>query len=350
MAHYLWALDAIDDIDRVRIPRRIVVDRRDYFQSMNDEEFLKNFHLSKWSVQEVLREIHLPLSNDRRGCPVPPVMQTLITLHWLATKNLQSSVAKMFDVSQSFVSSCISTTLQAIANLLELYIYFPGKEDLPVISEEFSSIANFPGVMGAINCTYIPLMKPSGLQLKKFWCMKGFYAYCVQAICGPNLKFFDLVPYCPGGFGKNRIFYNSNICKHLEENRCKYPGHLLGNSDYPNLPYLLTPLPNACNHSELKYNQSHAETKRCIQKAFVMWKRRFRRLTVPFKTNLDTVVKSICVTAVLHNIAIQHQDPLPASDDIHEEEENGNVEDVNEKARLILEGRLKRSDIIQHTF
>ncbi|KAG0719535.1 hypothetical protein GWK47_050264 [Chionoecetes opilio] len=111
-------LDAAE-AERIRLPRRIVKDRLDVFPSLTEEEFTSRFRLSKHSAKTLLDDLKLPEANDTRGCPVPPHLQLLITLRWMATGELQLSIGDTFDVSQQFVSSCSSRPVRAIAALTQ---------------------------------------------------------------------------------------------------------------------------------------------------------------------------------------------------------------------------------------
>ena len=71
-------LDVLEDAggDRVRLPRRVVKDRSDYFLSLTEEEFTTRFRLSKESARDLLTRLHLPEANDLRGkCE-------LLSLYW----------------------------------------------------------------------------------------------------------------------------------------------------------------------------------------------------------------------------------------------------------------------------
>jgi len=48
-------------------------------------------------------------------------------------------------------------------------------------------MSGFPGVLGAVDCTHIPIQSPGGARAEEFRCRKVFFSLDVQAACGPNL-------------------------------------------------------------------------------------------------------------------------------------------------------------------
>ncbi|KAG0725926.1 hypothetical protein GWK47_037610 [Chionoecetes opilio] len=56
------------------------------------------------------------------------------------------------------------------------------------------------------------------------------------------------------------------------------------------------------------------ETRNAVERAFGVMKRRFRYLSIPMRTSLDTTMATACTAAVLHNIARKFRDGLDDSD------------------------------------
>ncbi|XP_045118142.1 LOW QUALITY PROTEIN: putative nuclease HARBI1 [Portunus trituberculatus] len=167
-------------------------------------------------ARSLLTQLHLPEANDSRGCPVPPYLQLLITLRWMATGDLQLTIGDAFEVSEQFVSACSSRTVHAIATLCEQYVQFPDWHHLRFVKENFNAIAGFPSVIGAIDCTQIPIMSPGGPLAEQFRCIEGFFSLNVQAVCGPDLKLYNIVCRWPGSVHDSRIFRNSALYAQLQ--------------------------------------------------------------------------------------------------------------------------------------
>lgn len=250
------------------------------------------------------------------GVSVPSQIQLHITLRWITTTCLHSTIAHIFQISQPFLSLCISKTLCAVAALTRQFVRFPDKEKLENNMKIFQTIANFRYVFGIIDCTHIPIQKPEGEFAEQFRCSKGFFSLNVQCVCGPNFEFYTLVCRWPGSVKDSRIFTTSFLCEQLK--RGVYTGHLLGDNEYPLCPYLLTPVINATSENEVRYNEAHCATRNVIERCFRLWKRKFCRLTIPLQTSLETAINSINSAAVLFNIVIKHRDILPETELIGE--------------------------------
>lgn len=59
--------EIIENIAALQPPRVALTERNNVFLSLNDEEFLARFRLSKDSVKFILNEIHFPEFHDGRG-------------------------------------------------------------------------------------------------------------------------------------------------------------------------------------------------------------------------------------------------------------------------------------------
>ena len=110
----------------------------------------------------------------------------------------------------------------------------------------------FFSIIDAINCTHIPILSPSGLQAEQYCCRKGFFSLNVQAVCGPDLQFFNIIHRWPGSVHHSRIFANSSL--HAQLQARDHDGNLLGDSAYPLCPFIMTPVLNPSRQSETRYN------------------------------------------------------------------------------------------------
>ena len=253
------------------------------------------------------------------------------------------------DVSQTTVSQCLKLVTRAIASLSRQYIVAPSGNNLRRIVQDFYDIAGMPGVIGAIDCTHIAIQRPSVDNPEIFRCRKGYFSLNVQAVCGPDLRFHNVVARWPGSVHDSRIFGNSRLCADLEANlNPRY--HLLGDAGYGLKGYLLTPVASPCNAQERSYNNSHTRTRNTVERAFGVLKRRFGYLGKKVRTALDTTKTVIVAAIVLHNIAVETRLVLPQDgrdiiiidDNLPNEvplQRNGNIQ-----------GRVKRQQIIRDFF
>ena len=76
----------------------------------------------------------------------------------------------------------------------------------------------------------------------------------------------------------------------------------------------MTPLNNPETPAEKRYNAAQTGTRVTVERAFGIWKRRFRILCNKMRLKLDNVPSVIAACAVLHNIAIDLNVPGPDDD------------------------------------
>ncbi|XP_011883917.1 PREDICTED: putative nuclease HARBI1, partial [Vollenhovia emeryi] len=91
--------------------------------------------------------------------------------------------------------------------------------------------------------------------------------------------------------------------------------------------YLLTPLLHPTTAAENLYNNAHIRTRNIVERVFGVWKRRFPVLSLGMRVKMETVQDIIVATAVLHNIARNHnEEEPPACCDLPDEEIGDNNE------------------------
>ncbi|VDI71132.1 putative nuclease HARBI1 [Mytilus edulis] len=207
----------------------------------------------------------------------------------------QLSIALRFYASGAF--------LQVIGDTL-------GKADIDEVKLGFHEQANFPHVVGCIDCTHVRIQRPTEDE-PAFVNRKNFASINVQAVCNHEGKFTQITADWPGSVHDSHIFKTSSICKHLEDNhKGLVDGVLLGDSGYMCRPFLLTPYNNPQEPHQERFNGSHVSTRSLIERTFGVWKGRFHVLHSEIRMKPDKVCRVIGACAVLHNIAVLRKDPL----------------------------------------
>uniref|UniRef100_A0A914UW91 DDE Tnp4 domain-containing protein n=1 Tax=Plectus sambesii TaxID=2011161 RepID=A0A914UW91_9BILA len=126
---------------------------------------------------------------------------------------------------------------------------------------------------------------------------KRYYSINVQAICGPDREFYNIVVKYPGSTHDSRIFTQSAICRDFESGWIR--GMLVGDAGYACKPYLLTSYNKpARNRTEGRFNKYHAKTRVCIKQAFGCLKWRFHvihgEIRLPDPNKVCTIIASCC--------------------------------------------------------
>lgn len=208
----------------------------------------------------------------------------------------------LISVSQPTVSRIVKMVSHLFSLKIQQFIKFPN--NLERIKEDFYTIARFPGVVGAVDGTHIPIQNPGGSYAEVFRNRKKFFSINTQIVCGPDLQIYDIVADRPGSVHDNRIFQASVLKRKMEQGIID--GILLGDSGYGCQRYLLTPVAQPENNSEENYNKAHIRTRNTVERTIGVWKRIFPCLSKKMATKLTTTCHIIVATAVLYNICRAH--------------------------------------------
>lgn len=206
-----------------------------------------------------------------------------------------------------------------LASHCQRYVHFPRNEgEFVDTRQQFYNIAHFPDVTGCIDCTHVPIKSPGGEFAEVFRNRKRTFSINVQVVGGPKLQIFDIVARWPGREHDSTIFNNSSVKTKFEQGILR--GYLLGDSGYPCLPYLMTPLQNTNTNAENRYNRSQIRTRNTIERLFGVWKRRFPCLSRCLGNKPERCCAIIVACAVLYNIGLMANDEFIG--DIFENNEN----------------------------
>ena len=295
-------------------PERVIAERNDHFYLMDDTKFVMRYRLSKQVTLKLLQQIEGMLEYPtNRNIPLTPIQQLLLTLRFYATGSFQIVIGDTNGVSKATISRYIKIVSEAIASLRHHYICFPSGDEARAVIQEFYRICNFPGVIGAIDCTHIPIQSPGGQNAEVFRNRKQYFSINVQTISDANLLIRNVIARWPGSVHDSFIFDNTQIRMMFETGRIP-EGHLLGDNGYRLAPYLLTPFLNPRNERQENYNRAHVETRNTVERQYGVWKRRFPALSLGLRTKVRTSLIIIVATAILHNIAIQTREEEPPED------------------------------------
>ncbi|XP_063598943.1 putative nuclease HARBI1 [Penaeus indicus] len=316
------------------------------FQVYSEAEFVDRFRLTKECCLQLLESIQeqLPIVESNKGHPISPQLQLLLALRYMATGNFQLTLADGSDVSQPSVSRCTANISQRISELAPKYIKFPDPQTEDVLMCQFADIAGMPGVVGCTDGIHVPIKNPGGEDGELYRCPKGYFLLNVMGVCDASLKFTNVVVHWAGSTHDARIFNESLLCERLRTGL--YKGYLLGDSAYPCRSYILTPVLNPRPGKQSRYNASHMRTRRVIERAFDVLKRRWAVLSAPLRTKLETSKNIIMACAVLHNIAVTHDIAL----DLPEGEQLDPSENPDPRPQDVQEDFNRRSSVIENIF
>ncbi|CAH2088598.1 unnamed protein product [Euphydryas editha] len=169
---------------------------REHFDTLDDQDFVTRFRLTKATVLSVLESIEDKLEfPSNMNDSISPINQLLCALRFYATGYYQMTAADLSGFSTSTAHRIVHRVSAAIASLRPRHIYFPElPDDIRQTQIEFYKIARFPYVIGATDCTHVKFIKsPGGENPEIFINRKNYFSLNIQAICNTNLEFTDVV-------------------------------------------------------------------------------------------------------------------------------------------------------------
>ncbi|XP_062914350.1 putative nuclease HARBI1 [Mobula hypostoma] len=354
--------------ERKAVPRRPYTPRvykepRSYLQ-LSEEQCIQRLRFSKAVVTEICQLLQAELQPRTRAWTALPVeVKVTVTLNFLASGSFQAAAAAdLCHISQFAAHCCIRDVTDALYSRREDFISFPeGAEQQAERADGFAHIANFPKVQGVIDCTHVALRTPH-VKPELYRNHKGFHSLNVQLLCDHEQKFLMVNAMYPGSSHDAFILRQSEVPAMFQPPDC-LDGWLLGDKDYPLLPWLLTPVQSPASTAQCNYNQSHRATRSLVKDAIRVLKARFRcldRSGGALQYSPERVSRFVVVCCMLHNLAIMRGQPLPEDfqqmdgedddddDDDEDEEEVEEEEVADEEEEEGEEGKVKEENASDH--
>lgn len=223
-------------------------------------------------------------------------------------------MGEKFNLGKASLSDWFFRIVRALYELAQKIIKWPNNHKRSLIQEDFKKFANIPKAVGAVDGTYIPIKKPKN-HAESYLTRKCNYAFTLQAISDPSLKFIDVFMGYPGSVSDHRIFVNSPIYRNIFQNPLQFfedESYILGDKAYPLLNWCMTPYIDRGNLLPLHYyfNECHAKTRQVVERSFCLFFGRFRRFKHLDMSDTEFIPKTVVAGCVLHNIAIDFEDDL----------------------------------------
>ncbi|KAJ8911984.1 hypothetical protein NQ315_003266 [Exocentrus adspersus] len=352
---FLHMVQEAEDAERqnqLRLERRIFRDEQNAFE-LPEREFRKCFRLSRQLVQDLIRDLTPHMDAGIRATRVPIHIRILGALRFFAQGSYQKAGGNEMHValSQPAFSRALSEVCLALEAISHRWIKFPLNE----AEKQEKKKSLWPRVIGCIDGTHIAIVVPRENE-HLYFNRKQYQSKNVQLICDANLVILNVKSNYGGATHDAFIWRNSNIKAHLEQmyNHGDHNSWLLGDSGYPQEPWLMTPIQGVPRDTpEGRYTAALTSTRNCVERCIGVLKNRFRCLLKdrvlhydPFKAgqiiNAVSVLHNMCVRA---NLAIEY-----------DEEEQRNDEDVPDvdaaviARNVLVQGQARRANIIQLYF
>jgi len=193
--------------------RRRQVCKQLRINDLSDTEIMQMTRFPRYAVSELCEMLKDDLSrNTARSRALPIDTQMLAALQFYASGSFQWMVGRSCGLSQSAVSHCVGDVTDALLKRSPEYISFP--TDTPTLrsttKQSLYTVAHFPNVIGAIDCTHIPIKAPS---VNEEACVdrKGTHSVNVEAVCDADMRLLDVVAKWPGSSHDSFIWRSSDL-------------------------------------------------------------------------------------------------------------------------------------------
>ncbi|XP_069059558.1 putative nuclease HARBI1 [Pleurodeles waltl] len=309
---------------------------------------IQTYCLNRETIMELVGQLEPDLLPDiRHPNAIPPTVQVLSVLHYLASGSFQVTVSLAAGMSQSMFSNVLRDVLSSLLKHLGSYIWFPQRAKLTTVKAAFYGVAHIPLVIEGNDGTHIGLM-PLRWSEQIYRNRKNINSVNVQLVCLADQYISQVTAKFPGSVHDSFILQNSNI-PHMMAPLMRDRAWIIGESGYPNLPWLLTPVRHSTADGEDCYNEAHGHTRWVIERCFGLLNARFHCLHISGGTllyNPQKVCQIIVACCMLHNLGLSCHIPLldaeegvavPVADegDMGSDEEEDDEDAADSRAELI---------------
>ncbi|CAH1976573.1 unnamed protein product [Acanthoscelides obtectus] len=118
-------------------------------------------------------------------------------------------------MSQQSISRAIHEITNAIISTFsEQLVHFPRTAlQKHVIKQRFMEARGFSGIIGAIDCTHVEILRPT---LEEHNYRKGYHSKNIQIVCDHDLKILNITARFAGASHDSYIWRNSLVRNELE--------------------------------------------------------------------------------------------------------------------------------------
>ncbi|XP_022162725.1 protein ALP1-like isoform X2 [Myzus persicae] len=326
-----------------------------WIEAYIDNDFHGHFRMTRSTFTKLVsmfrQDAQMDVSYTGGHEPLSIEKKLLITLWYLAKEGAMFTTGEFFNIAKSTVKKAVDLVVNQLCKFSSKIIVWPKKSDCVEIAKVFHEKSKFPGVIGAIDGCHFTV-KPPADQQDSYTDRKLNKSILMQGICTSNKIFTNVNVGFPGRLHDARVFVNSQVYIKVDEEGQEelfYSNiyHLLGDSAYPNLSWLIVPYKDYgnLNSRQRQFNYTLSKARVCKEHAFGLLKGRWRRLLYINTTNMKKASKIILACCVLHNFCLLNDDYL----DVVVE----NILKVNESQEHtrnrfeILTGDVKRNEILR---
>lgn len=236
-------------------------------------------------------------------------------MSFIANTEPLTPIATRFDISISSAFRVIRRVIAWLLTKLNVAITWPQNyEEISAACDMFISKFGIANVLGVIDCTHVKIEKPK--NAREYCNIKGYFSIVLQATVNANLQFTNIFCGEPGSSNCSRVLKKSPLYNTAMQDKNSLFPHdtfLIGHSGYPPLQWLVPPFREnkRITTDQKDFNIIHSNTRKLSDKAFIMLKRRFRRVKhFTVYRNISFITDTVVAACILHNYCIGENDYL----------------------------------------
>nr|XP_057940329.1 putative nuclease HARBI1 [Doryrhamphus excisus] len=159
--------DPVDEEARLlrrelRIRREVIHRPRLDTLSFPDNFLFERYRFTSPTITYIHNLIRQDIQNiTNRGRPLSSTQILCVALRFFANGSFLYNIGDAENISKATVCRAVRKVSLALKRQINSFVVFPGHKPVGVIKEEFHRIAGFPGVIGCIDGTHIPIVAPS---------------------------------------------------------------------------------------------------------------------------------------------------------------------------------------------
>ena len=286
------------------------------FTDWEDNQYMLHLRFGKdafWRLHAEYGE-GLERENTHMRRAVSSEKRLAMTLHWLAHSLPVQQLALLYGVGKSTAVSIVHDTIEHLqTQLVPNAVKFPTSERaLGQAMEEFEQLAGLPCCAGAIDGTFMKIIKPVHFG-DTYWCYKKYPAIVILGTVDARGLFINVNVGNPGSAGDAASFQRSLLKRRLASRKwLNAPPQTINGVDV--LPYLVADSAFALStyitkcysnqtltDEQYTFNYRVIRTRRVVEQAFGRLKGRFRILAHNNLNDPRFASQVALVCCALHN-------------------------------------------------
>jgi len=231
-----------------------------------------------------------------------------VSLWYFGNLSAQRDIAERFQISQGHLSILVKDVVDYLCSIAQNIISWPAVAEMHEVEVEFEKLANFPGVLGAVDGCHVSILAPEHCQ-NDYLDRNHNHSVNLLAVCDSTKKFTYCFAGYPGSVHDQRVFANSVLGEMIDAcSQRHFPSsyyHIVGDSAFQLHQHVMVPYKDTGNLTvqQLNFNRKLSQTRRVIENAFGFLKGRFRRLK-RLECKLSRVPNNVIACCVLHNLTV----------------------------------------------